>query len=253
MIPPGTRAGALKTRGFALTIGLGLLLAACTSGSELLDTDPDEQYAAAIEEAETATADDIVTTLTAIKPENEVLTWRGTPGESAVLVVTWTDAPPDTTARDSVTTGEDIWVTAVPEVQDFCNDLDLSGDALNLRLNQRLGLPPDSNYDRFVELWVDPDDLFRPCPDPQITDRQCELDYPEPERFLQVSDDHRAWFEDLRASSYDEDGYPWTRLGYTYDWGAPDDPVGPSEFVIRSDAVVAVASITPTEAYCTTD
>jgi hypothetical protein len=30
-------------------------------------------------------------------------------------------------------------------------------------------------------------------------------------------------------------GYPWTRLGYSYDWGNPKNPVGLSEFVLRID------------------
>ena len=29
--------------------------------------------------------------------------------------------------------------------------------------------------------------------------------------------------------------YPWTRLGYTYDWGNPRNLVGLSEFVLRID------------------
>ena len=236
-----------------MAAGFLLILSACSTGPDLLDDDPEARYAAAIEDAETASADDIVTTLTPITPYNEMLTWRGEPGESAVLVVTWTDAPPQETASDSVTTGEEIWVTAVPDLQSFCEELDLEGDALDLRLNQRLGLPPDSGYDQFVELWVDPADLFRPCPDPQITDQQCELDFPRPERFVAVSDTHKEWFNELKTTMYDDDGFPWTRLGYTYDWGHPDDPVGPSEFVIRSDAIVAVEAVTPTEAYCAAD
>ena len=30
-------------------------------------------------------------------------------------------------------------------------------------------------------------------------------------------------------------GFPWTRLGYTYDWGKPDNHVGLSEFILRID------------------
>ncbi len=45
-------------------------------------------------------------------------------------------------------------------------------------------------------------------------------------------------------------GYPWTRLGYTYDWGNPGSEVGLSEFVIQGGATVQVAQVYSTQAYC---
>ena len=53
--------------------------------------------------------------------------------------------------------------------------------------------------------------------------------------------------------------YPWTQLGYTYDWGVPEDletdsdrpaNVGLSEFVIRQGAPILVHSIQSVEDYC---
>ena len=49
---------------------------------------------------------------------------------------------------------------------------------LVLRLEQRLGLPPKAGKDAFLEVWIDPADLFRPCPDPGIADRECQVDVP---------------------------------------------------------------------------
>jgi len=114
-----------------------------------------------------------------------------------------------------------------------------------LRLEQLLGLPPDDGKQWFVELWVWPADLFRPAPDPEITDQGAGLDFPD-----SASPEYRAWFDDLRSKSYGENGYPWTRLGYTYDWGSPDDHVGLSEFVINKGAPIEVRSVTPTVVYC---
>src|SRR6185369_11295748 len=126
-----------------------------------------------------------------------------------------------------------------------------AGDAARVqRLEQLLGLPAKNGKDRFVELWADPDDLFRPCPDPEVTDRECSVDFPRSGRFLTVSADHVRWFEELKKKSYGPDGYPWTRLGYTYDWGSVEGREGLSEFVIRSGASVDVKAVTKNADYC---
>lgn len=51
-------------------------------------------------------------------------------------------------------------------------------------------------------------------------------------------------------SSHGEKGYPWTRLGYTYDWGAPGAEVGEDELVLRPGAEVEVVTAPTTEEYC---
>ena len=189
--------------------------------------------------------------LTPISPEVEFLAWEGAPGESRVLLVNWTDDAP-AEAGASTQIGE-TWVTLAPKVQDFCTAL--SGDAgeVSMRLRQAIGLPPDAPYDLFVSLWVDPEDVFRPCRDPQITDRDCPLTFPRSERFVTVADEHVDWIEGNIDFSYQPDGYPWTNLGYTYDWGNPEDIFGFSEYVIRAGADVTVEAIDSTETYCGVD
>jgi len=44
--------------------------------------------------------------------------------------------------------------------------------------------------------------------------------------------------------------YPWTQLGYTYDWGNPETEVGLSEFVIKTNSKVKVNRIESTLKYC---
>ena len=51
-----------------------------------------------------------------------------------------------------------------------------------MRLEKLLGLPPNSGKTKFVEIWVRPQDLFRPSPDPEITDCVAELDCLKPEQ-----------------------------------------------------------------------
>lgn len=227
---------------------VGMLWAVCGC---VPPADLTAMYAAAIRDAETADPDEINTQLTAIVPYNDDLIWEGDPGASRVLTVTWTnwDGYDALVGGDTVLSRE-VWVTAAPEVQTFCATHWILPDKLNLRLEQLLGLPPDSGKDRFVELWVDPNDLFRPSPDPEISDHEAGLTLPVSDAFVTVDPNHIAWFDALMASSYGDDGYPWTRLGYTYDWGGCASEVGLSEFVIRSGATVGVRGVTGTWPYC---
>ena len=43
---------------------------------------------------------------------------------------------------------------------------------------------------------------------------------------------------------------PWTRLGYTYDWGNQASEVGLSEFVVWAKTTVKVESVTQNADYC---
>lgn len=61
--------------------------------------------------------------------------------------------------------------------------------------------------------------------------------------------------EYLMSSWRYKEYYPWSGLGYTYDWGNPQKPhVGSSEFIINPTAEkpveVEVVSVTPTQEYC---
>ena len=96
-----------------------------------------------------------------------------------------------------------------------------------------------------MQLRVHPEDLFRPSPDPEVTDSVASLDFP-----AEVSQTHKDWIDGLMASSYGEDGYPWTRLGYTYDWAPGASEIGASEFVIRSGSTVGVDSVQSLAEYC---
>ncbi len=54
----------------------------------------------------------------------------------------------------------------------------------------------------------------------------------------------------ISSQSYGENGYPWTRLGYTYDWGNPISEVGLSEFIIDEGATIEIKGVTTNEDYC---
>jgi hypothetical protein len=231
---------------------LALLLSACSS-TQILKSSAElkADYERATRDAEIAEPGEIYKNLVAIIPANENLVWKKNDKNHFILVVTWTswDGYAEMIGQEMLLARE-VWVTVVPEIKNFCEQAKIRETEKNLRLEQLLGLPPENGKTKFVEMWVDPNDLFRPAPDPEISDHEAELDFPVSERFVTISAGHKKWFNELKNNSYNENGYPWTRLGYTYDWGNPKSEIGLSEFVIRKGATVQVYSITPTAQYC---
>jgi hypothetical protein len=147
------------------------------------------------------------------------------------------------------------WVTPFPQLEDTCRGFKLSGPALHERTIQYLGLRIDDDRPFVVELWVDPNDTFRPCADPETGDRKCDLGLPKLDGKEAKAGvlDHAGWFSKQFAYYYDQNPYPWTRLGYTYDWGDSDHHVGASEYVIRPGVSVWVAGVSSLDDYCRAD
>ena len=203
-----------------------------------------ELYVAAVEDAAVPELDEVVTDLIAIRPENTELE-RDADGR--VLMVTWTSYDGyDGMEGVAMPLGVEVWTTVSPELQVFCRDTGLQGEALALRLEQRMGLPAGDGKTRIVSMWVPPEGLFRPSPDPEVDDSTAELTFP-----AGTDPAHEQWIEDLRAASYGDEGYPWTQLGYTYDW-SPDaeSEVGFSEFVARAGTEVIIDSVVDQDTYC---
>ncbi|MBR9910938.1 MAG: hypothetical protein GYB33_11390 [Gammaproteobacteria bacterium] len=153
-------------------------------------------------------------------------------------------SPPEHIAR--------VWITLVPQVQKFCQSLRF--DDPSFRLKQYLGLDPNRRYDRFMEIWVKPEDVFRPCVDPEPNDNSCELrmDTRSPPRVKNI-DNYVAYFQRIAQEVYTPEGAPWTRLGYTYDWGYGERGVGASEYIIVPQARFLIAGSYTTEEYCKAD
>jgi len=278
----------------ALLFSLFWLLAACGSDypapASPVVVSLQAQYSSAVTDARTAEPAEISRYLTPITTDNPNLIWENGVVGSRLLVVTWLgDAgeyykcgDPNGCSGNTacVEGGEcptykwDTWVTVVPEIKNFF------GAAIPqpLRIAQLLGLPPtaatagDPNeYKYMLELWVSPQDLFRPCPDTEISDTTCETSFPtDPFRMLDPSNTVRAtagpeygdfmvytsWFTNQAHYSYTlgSSPYPWTRLGYTYDWGSSNH-VGLSEFVLHgrkedgSTISVGIKSVKTTAEY----
>lgn len=237
-----------------------LSLAAC-SDSENSQPPPEVTYEMACEDASIVTADEIAHDLTPISDWNDELIWEDGPG-SRVLVVSWVTekvasyylCPPEgcgpsdlcKEGRECPNYRFDSWVTVVPELTDFFDN----SMPDPLRIAQLLGLPPDDAERKtyMLEMYVSPQDLFRPCPDPEISDSQCELEFPldllwlydpndlvyDDQNAINAFVDYKEWFTNRSQFIYTAIyPYPWTRLGYTYDWGSPNNPIGLSEYIVH--------------------
>jgi hypothetical protein len=221
-----------------------------------------DTLAAGIEDAKQPELNEVVNNLLVLSPDNPKIKWRNNNGKIEYLMSTWKytanptgDWPVGTTKLIKYQT----WFTAVPEVKEFCQQFQLA-DAqvpdnieLSLRLQQYLGLILNkyANKTHFVEMWVKGEDLIRPCIDPEINDSSCNV-FPVP------VPDSSSLVKAIYTNSYSNaslEYYPWTGLGYTYDWGNPQTPhAGASEFIINptpeTPVEVEIASVTPTQEYC---
>jgi len=209
-----------------------------------------DRYLHALDQARLATPNDISNSLLTIDPSKPV------------KVVTWIrEAQVAKFQKDQHMAPYDIWATVVPMVKRFCQDYaarhSVSEEQLTGRLEQRLGLPPGAGKGEFVEITITdpstPKHLFRPCSVPVTNSNTCSPGPPTED----AGDQYRLWFFSQYYSSYGTAtpySYPWTTLGYTYDWGLDDKgqlvKFGESEFVIPRGAPIGVDSISSTQEYC---
>ncbi|WP_338867901.1 hypothetical protein [Myxococcus stipitatus] len=204
-----------------------------------------QTYVEAVRDAAEPTGTDVSTALWAISPSNPDLVWNE--DKTAVRMAIWTTFAGYTLGQNTLS--REVWVTPAPQLQKFCKTV--PQDKLVARVNQYLGLPPagESDNSRYiVELWVRPADMFRPCPDSEINDNTCGLQFPE-----SATTEHKNWMNAYFASSYgfwQKTQYPWTGLGYTYDWCNAETHVGASEFVVRATSVVTVTGKFERAVYC---
>lgn len=231
-------------------------------------------YRKAMSDSAVAEPGEVVQNLIVLDHSDSRVQWRTIDGEEYVLVGTLRrNALTDVAPGQSFTLRSDNWVSIPGQLADKCaanNCGRLSPAALDLRLKQLLGLPPDANYSVVNRYWARPADMFRPCTDPRVTSASCpqqvlEGDQTPPvpttvgmtnlDHFLWVQADY-AWrmpntFDPASAVScaaaYPEPascyGFPWTRLGYTYDWTDDKRDVGLTEFVVAKGSTVYLEAV----------
>ncbi|WP_420128356.1 hypothetical protein [Longimicrobium sp.] len=183
--------------------------------------------------------------------------------EGMVNVVSLKSAP--WTVGDTTLTA-DVWVTVTPEVRDSCDDWVQAEQ--EMRLRQLLGLQPTQPVAYFMEMRVPADSMFRPTANPAIgTPTLCDTTV-NPDCAIQFSPNvnprHVQWMAQQMLASWKMPngypasgdgewqrlGYPWTRLGYTYNWHPGSPRYGASEYVVRPGTRVAVTKVSTIAEYC---
>ena len=166
--------------------------------------------------------------------------------EDTVRVVTWTKFPDSyPEGKETTLKWNDVWVTLDDDVKSRCQNF--HKDTLVSDLQKLLGLPLDNSGERsFVTLEVDSNSLFRPCANPSLQAEECSPEFPE-----DIPQTHVSWYAYQVAKSYQfGTGYPWTRLGYTFNWKSGESEVGPAEFVVKKGSKVLFISVKNTSLYC---
>ena len=253
---------------------------ACDEREALIASFREKPYRTAIEKA--ARGQLIVSPLEPITRNNPNFIWNAT--GDRILMVSWIPEKPYTVHyQPKLTTPSRqfiaapvlaylSWVTAVPQIKNFMAHYSTSGEIretpMQVRVAQLLGLPrpPAGEKRYFVEMWIRPEDLARPCSQ-EVREGQpalkCELVDVQPEQTLRTipveatprsEQGYCAWFKNKEVYEYWKSSYayPWTRLGYTYDWGPGSEAKnhrGLDEFIIKPGTTVILHSATPTENY----
>jgi hypothetical protein len=163
-----------------------------------------------------------------------------TPGQPVAVATFATDkSPPIAPGGDTLTA--DTWVSLVPYVQQICQKR--RGNPI-VRIEQILGMPPRGNSAKdgqwmMYQFTVQPSDAFRPCASSAATDTPTCSFTPSSSFSAET-----AFVFNQMWTSYmigvDGPGYPFTGMGWTYDWSPQAAPnhVGVAEYVVRAGAKV---------------
>lgn len=211
-----------------LTVGLCAALCMClTLGCACAqEAELEQMWTAAVEDAVLSHQDEVMELVCLTQDDPQVI-WDES-GERALLI-TWHDGEQDVKPGDALKKDE-IWATSLGEMENWYGENASGVEDWDLRFAQLLGLPEDCGYTHFTAFWVCPQDVIRPAYVTGVT-AQMENDYA-----LVDDAEYKAWFDANIIYSYFESEYPWTRLGYTYDWGGGDSDYGLTEFLVMDAA-----------------
>lgn len=200
------------------------------------------QYKTALETAPKLTSDDIYP-LVSLDGNSDMATMSG--DNSQVVLVTWHNDPNAYKDGEMTTVkNQAIWAFTDKEFIKWFKENHEGVTNWDMRLRQLMGKAPDFNGGYFTVFWASVKDLFRPAfaPDPTSdimnTVFASSFEEDESENALWF----KNWFDDTRAIAYKRgEGFPWTRLGYTYDWGRTDgSKYGLTEFIVKPGAEIEV-------------
>lgn len=129
-----------------------------------------------------------------------------------------------------------LFVTSGTQLYDFIRSNGVPQTALDLRVKQWLGLPENLASDRVVELIADQKDILRPQRDPSVTNPNSATSFPDGINPSYITYFNETLVDSRYAMPPGRTPFPFTQLGYTYDYGNPETVIGPSEFIILSQS-----------------
>ncbi len=252
----------MKTKIFTFTLILLSIISFSSFAAELGNYEivpiyPPGPYELALEDVKTVTPDEISHNLYQIHPEVKNIVVTTFVSERA-----WEQKYKNNVGKEINAKKYGIWVTIPHEFKNACKgfieqyDITDEEDFLIYRATQLLGLPANSNKKKIIKILVDTEYLFRPSADREIHDNTAgEIDFENPGLLLEPSkqfletqeafDAFKVWF----SGAY-SDKYPWTKLGYTYDWGNANSDFGVSEFVIMGNSKIKILATYDLLEYC---
>jgi hypothetical protein len=201
----------------------------------------DQLYANSIKDAMVADSSEIVDSLLPITAANTALQWKTINGQQYVLMSTFMRFPSSYPEGDSITTtwGE-AWLFIPAQMRNrLASTFNASSDT-TMRICQLLGLPPVNSRSNthIAEMWVKAELLKRPAGNPDITTKTtgAALLNSVPPAFSDWFNAYiiYAYYHSLQSNT--DFHYPWTRLGYTYDWAPNGKKVGLSEYVLQQSS-----------------
>ena len=221
-----------------LTPFAALLLAlVCAAGTAAVCLRPepvptDEQlYQAAVVDAVTIEPGEVLPLVT-ITPESDLATVK----DGKVLLVTVNHHPERYLPGEAITLPDEVWTFTDREIAAWYAENKAGVTDWPLRLKQLVGVPPDGEYTHVSAMWVAVEDVRRPAYSTDITTADMPTALPE-----STPEEYRDWFTGNILWSYFDSAYPWTRLGYTYDWADNGTEYGLTEFWVAPGTQAEVA------------
>jgi len=202
----------------------------------------DAKFDAAVKDASEALEEEKFTVVT-LDEFSDKVSWNA--DKTQLLVVSLTSNPDSYKEGETVKADSVVWVVNEKELLMWFQDHKDGVRDWDLRFKQLFGEPRTSRATHMAFLWVSPNDLMRPAyvPDVKAYDMRTSFegnDADNTERMMWF----KNWFDARAAKSYEgPDARPWTRLGYTYDWGSDSDKYGLTEFIVVPGANMEVRFI----------
>lgn len=210
-----------------------VILAASNDASTAEKTN-EELYAMAVKDAAIAEEDEIKP-LVSLTKNDPLVTWDD---QGRVLLCTWHSYPDSYPEGETVTAQWGyIWTFTDKEIATHAGELMESEDAV-MRLRQLISINPDKTHSTVTGLWVNPSDVIRPAYQSDAAEGSMRVAFQTGE---ELDESFKGWFDQNILDSYYYGNYPWTRLGYTYDWADNGKEYGMTEFLIKKGAQAEVA------------